>query len=179
MEKSYKLGQTIVGARGRDAKVELARVALRRRMRRRNILMGGVCGAVLVGLAVWVVVGISGMIAETDRVAEDVGMEWVPTVEIVVEGGGSVSERIQEFVAKCERDFGDVGLGVERVVLPLGMSREVDVYVVDRVEYYKMSVDRGSAVQAEDAERMMRYLDERELVVSYVDLRVEGKAYYK
>jgi hypothetical protein len=127
---------------------------------------------------IWVILGIGGMLKETEDVAVD-EPGWMPTVEIVVEGGGEVSERVSELVAKLERDFADLGFGVLRVVLPLGMSREVDIYLVDRVEYYKMSIDRGSAVQAEDAERMMRYLDERGLVVGYVDLRVEGRAYYK
>ena len=42
-----------------------------------------------------------------------------------------------------------------------------------------MTSERGSAVQIEDAERMMRYLDGKGLTPEYVDLRVEGKAYYK
>jgi len=178
MEKNYKLGKTIVGARGRDRSVELKRIEEWRRLRRRNVLIWCIFGAIGIALMVWVIVGVSGMMEEREDAAVDV-QEWVPTVEIITEGGGRASERVREFVAKLEQDFGDLGLGVERVVLPFGMTREVDVYAADRVEYYKMSVDRGSAVQAEDAERMMRYLDERGLTVSYVDLRVEGKAYYK
>ena len=46
-------------------------------------------------------------------------------------------------------------------------------------ERHKMTMERGSAVQMEDAERMMRYLDGKDLHPGYVDLRVEGKAYYK
>jgi hypothetical protein len=178
MGKNYKLGQTIVGARGRDAKVELERIKERRRIRWRNGLIWCVCGIAGVALVVWVAVGISGMMKEREYVSVDTH-EWIPTVDIIAEGGGRASERTREFIAKLERDFGDLGLGVDHVVLPLGYTREVDVYVVDRVEYYKMSVDRGSAVQAEDADRMMRYLDGRGLIVQYVDLRVEEKAYYK
>ena len=179
MEKSsFKLGKTIVGTRGRDRSLELARLAERKRRRVRNGLIFGACVVVGVLLVIWVVSGISSMVSEREQVAEDV-QKWVPTVEIVVEGGGIASERIREFVAKLERDFSDFGLGVLRVILPQGKSKELDVYVVDFVGYFKMSIDRGSAVQAEDAERMMRYLEERGLAVTYVDLRVEGKAYYK
>jgi len=178
MGKRYKLGQTIVGARGRDREVELLRIEGRKKLKRRNLMIGCAVAVLGAALAIWVIVGISGMVEETSSgVVDEPG--WVLTVEIVVEGGGQVSERIRELVAKLERDFADLGFGVERAVLPIGMSREVDVYVVDRAEYYKMSVDRGSAVQAEDAERMMRYLDENGLKPGYVDLRVEGKAYYK
>ena len=53
------------------------------------------------------------------------------------------------------------------------------VYFDGRKEYYKMTSERGSAVQIEDAERMMRYLDGKALAPEYVDLRVEGRAYYK
>ena len=42
-----------------------------------------------------------------------------------------------------------------------------------------MTIERGSTVQVEDAERRMRYLDSKELAPEYVDIRVEGKAYYK
>ena len=178
MGRDYKLGKTIVGAHGRDRAVELKRLAERKKRRRRNMVVGIGCAVIGVGLIIWVAIGIAGMMSEQDAVTVK-EPEWEPTVEIIVEGGGSVSDRMVEFVAKLERDFSDLGLGVNRVILPQGKSRELDVYLVDRLEYYKMSVDRGSAVQAEDAERMMRYLDERGVVADYVDLRVEGKAYYK
>jgi hypothetical protein len=42
-----------------------------------------------------------------------------------------------------------------------------------------MSVDRDTAVQAEDMAHMIRYLDEKGISCDYVDLRIEGKAYYK
>ena len=43
----------------------------------------------------------------------------------------------------------------------------------------RMTLERGSTVQIEDASRMMVYLDGKEKKAEYVDLRVEGKAYYK
>ncbi|MCL1840043.1 hypothetical protein FWF89_03600 [Candidatus Saccharibacteria bacterium] len=178
MEKSYKLGKTIVGARGRDRSVELQRITERKKRRVRNVLIWCACVVVGVLVVIWAIAGIAGMVTERGNAATD-ETEWVPTVEIIIEGGGRASSRVNEFVAKLERDFGDLGFGVGRVILPQGRTREVHVYLVDRVEYYKMSIDRGCSVQAEDAERMSRYLDERGLVVQYVDLRVEGKAYYK
>ena len=68
---------------------------------------------------------------------------------------------------------------VDHVVLPFQKAREIHVYFADRNEYYKMTMERGSTVQVEDAERMVRYLDKKSLTPEYVDLRVEGKAYYK
>ena len=103
-----------------------------------------------------------------------------PTVAILDENAGeNVSQRVKEFVARLEDDAKEYDLEIERVVLPYQMVREVDVYVKGRSEYYKMSLDRSSSVQAEDMSRMIRYLTEKEITPEYVDLRVEGKAYYK
>jgi tetratricopeptide (TPR) repeat protein len=77
-------------------------------------------------------------------------------------------EKIQEY-----------NLKIDHVVLPFQKAREVLVFFEGRNEYYKLSSERGSTVQIEDAERMMRYLDSKELKPEYVDIRVEGKAYYK
>lgn len=175
----FKLGKTIVGARGRSRELELKRIEERKKLRRRNIIVGCLIGAICAGLVAWGVVGIIGMLNEQDEVVSNKEVTWTPTVDIVSEGGGKSSERVKEFVAKMEKDFKDLGFAVSRAVLPLGTMREVDVYIDGRIEYYKMTVDRGTAVQAEDAERMMRYLDENSLAPEYVDLRVEGKAYLK
>jgi hypothetical protein len=42
-----------------------------------------------------------------------------------------------------------------------------------------MNLDRGVAVQVEDAVRMKKYLDQNNLQAEYVDIRVEGRAFYK
>lgn len=103
-----------------------------------------------------------------------------PTVPIIDQNASeSVSSRVNEFVALLENDVIAYGLSVERVVLPAQKAREMHVYVVGRSEYYKMTLDRRSAVQAEDMSRMVKYLSEREIECEYVDLRVEGRAYYK
>ena len=70
-------------------------------------------------------------------------------------------------------------IAIDRVVLPAQKAREIRVFITERGEYYKMSLDRGSAVQAEDLARMRHYLEEKGISPSYVDLRVEGRAYYK
>ena len=180
MSSDFKMGKTIVGARGRERKVESARIAARKRLKRRNVLVFGVLGVAGVLVVVWGVMGVIAMIKETEEgMSRVTSRAMVPSVEIVSEGGGEASVRVREFVAKLEEGFLEEGLVVERVVLPAGMMREVDVYLVGRGEYFKMSIDRGVGVGVEDAARVMGYLDEHGLSVSYVDLRVEGKAYYK
>ena len=80
---------------------------------------------------------------------------------------------------ELEGDVRDMGQEIDHVVLPFQKAREVVVFLKGREEYYKLSLDRGTAVQSEDMARMLNYLDEAQLKVSYVDLRVEGRAYYK
>ena len=140
-----------------------------------RFLVGAVVLGV-VGVGVWGIVSLVGGeedVWEMERVRE-------PIAEIIDENaGGVVSARVKEFVVRLEDDLAYEGYKVLRVVLPFQKTRQVDVYLEDRVEYYKLSIDRGSAVSAEDVARMVRYLNAKELMVGYVDVRVEGKAFYK
>ena len=65
------------------------------------------------------------------------------------------------------------------VVLPTDKTRQLDVYLEGRTEYYKCLIDRSPAESAEDIERMQRYLIANNLAPIYVDVRVESRAYYK
>ena len=103
-----------------------------------------------------------------------------PTVPVIDENvGDNISQRVKDFVYDLENDLVPYGMGIDHVSLPAQKARELRVFIIGRSEYYKMSLDRGSAVQAEDLSRMAKYLDERGIVPEYVDLRVSGKAYYK
>ena len=83
-----------------------------------------------------------------------------------------------EVIAKI--DLKDIGLTLNRVVVPIGKNREIDIYIDGYDEYYfKLNVDRETAVGAEDTKRMIAFLTERDLHPQYVDVRVKGKAYYK
>ena len=90
-----------------------------------------------------------------------------------------ISNRVKTFVARVEEGFSDNDLRVDHAVLPSGRIREVDVFLKGRGERYKMNLDRGVAVQVEDAVRMKKYLDQNNLQAEYVDIRVEGRAFYK
>jgi hypothetical protein len=103
-----------------------------------------------------------------------------PTAPIIDENTGeNISARVKSFVANLEEDLGAKEITIDRVVLPAQKAREIRVFIDGRSEYYKMSLDRGSAVQAEDLARMKHYLEEKGIEPGYVDLRVEGRAYYK
>ncbi|MFV0485205.1 MAG: hypothetical protein ACK5MU_03215 [Candidatus Saccharimonadales bacterium] len=176
---NFKLGRTLPGESRKNRELELARLAARKRRKIRKAILTTLLVIACAAVVVWIAYGIINLIRDANQPEGEINLTE-PTVSIIDENAGdNISTRVKEFVAKIERDFYDLGYSVDHVVLPLQKAREVDIYVVGRTEFYKMSVDRGSATQAEDAERMIRYLDEKGIKASYVDLRVEGKAYYK
>lgn len=176
---NFKLGRTIANDSRKNRELELARLAARKRRKIRKTTITTLIIIAFAALVLWLAYGIYNLVRDAGM-AEEAANITEPTVSIIDENAGdNISSRVKEFVARIEQDFRDLGMSVDHVVLPYQKAREVDVFITGRSEYYKMSLDRGSAVQAEDAERMLRHLDEKSIKASYVDLRVEGKAYYK
>ena len=178
--ENYRIGRTIAGdAFFDERKAKLESLKQRKKTKRKNV--GVVVGTLLLVILVGLVIGhyITELIAENEA-KNVVIQEPEPTVAIADENSGTdISVRVKEFVSRLEKDAKIEGYEVDRVVLPLNKVREIHVYIKKRNEYYKMTIDRGSAVQAEDMGRMIRYLDKKKIKAEYVDLRVEGKAYYK
>ena len=174
---SVRVGRTIAEERER-LESESERIEAREKAKSRQtrtVLIFAILVVVAFGL---VGLGIKSL-AEDPTPVEVAEVAVMPTAEVVDESGVGVPKRVMEFLGLVERDFTDVGYTMTRAAVPAGKRREVDVYV-DGVPYYiKMNVDRGSAVSVEDADRMIKYLNAKEIVPGYLDVRVEGKAYYK
>ena len=178
-DERFRVGRAMAGDAFRDRELKQERLQAAKRRQRKNIAT--VIGAVvLLGVVLIVAINfITSVIAEREAALAPAPVRE-PTVAIVDENvGENVSDRVKQFVVRLEDDIKLEGLEIDRVVLPYQKVRQIDVYIKDRKEYYKLSVDRSSAVQAEDLGRMLRYLDDKKIDCSYVDLRVEGKAYYK
>lgn len=176
-----KTGRTIVAEREK-MESESERQLLREKEQKKKRISVAIYVAVflVVVAAVFLVVKqiVGSQVAPENKESEM--QKYEPSVQIVDESGANhVTERVKKYVGMLERDLVDYGLKVERVVLPADKTREVDVYVSGRGEYYKCNLDRGTAVTAEDISRMSKYLAEHGLGPGYVDVRVEGKAYYK
>ena len=175
----FRVGKTIAGSANENRQRNLEHIANRKKKQIRNAIIT----VALLGAAIVIVIALAGYFRDLAAEREALIQEdnpLTPTVTIVDENvGNNLSERAKLFVARLEKDAKDYNLEIDHVVLPYQKARELDIYFKDRGEYYKMTTERGSAVQMEDAERMIRYLDEKGLHPSYVDLRVEGKAYYK
>ena len=178
-DERFRVGRAMAGDAFRDRELKQERLQAAKRRQRKNIAT--VIGAVvLLGVVLIVAINfITSVIAEREAALAPAPVRE-PTVAIVDENvGENVSDRVKQFVVRLEDDIKLEGLEIDRVVLPYQKVRQIDVYIKGRKEYYKLSVDRSSAVQAEDLGRMLRYLDDKKISCSYVDLRVEGKAYYK
>ncbi len=176
---AWRVGKTIAGTSNPARQRNLEHIALRKKRARRNAIIVIAILVAIGTLAIFITRYLNDL--REERLAQiQRANPMEPTVPIVDENAGrNVSQRAKTFVARLESDAKDFSLEIDHVVLPFQMAREVLVYFKGRTEYYKMTLERGSTVQAEDASRMMRYLDGKEKKAKYVDLRVEGKAYYK
>ena len=105
----------------------------------------------------------------------------VPTIEIVDEeaasAGGKITSRMTAYIGQVEQSFRDLGYQPTRAVIPSGAIREVDFYLEGYEGFIKTIIDRGAGVTVEDADRMIRYLDGEPF--SYIDVRIDNKAYWK
>lgn len=177
--KRINRGQTIVAERDR-AESESERLQEQKRLKRKR--KRSVIFAVLILGALGVLAYTTGKNVVDQYRPGNVPekQEYVIKAEIVDEDQrGQISTRTKEYIAQLEQDFADLGYTVKQVILPTGMSRELYVDLEGVETYFKVNTDRGTAVTVEDAVRMLKYLQERDLHPAYVDVRVEGKAYYK
>lgn len=178
-DERFRVGRAMAGDAFRDRELKQERLrAAKRRQHKNTATVVGV--TILLGIVLIVAINfITSVIAEREAALAPAPVRE-PTVAIMDENvGENVSDRVKQFVVRLEDDIKLEGAEIERVVLPYQKVRQIDVYIKGRKEYYKLSIDRSSAVQAEDLGRMLRYLDDKKISCSYVDLRVEGKAYYK
>ena len=72
---------------------------------------------------------------------------------------------------------GDKG-AVTDIIIPAS-TRQVDLKLQGRGYPFKTHTDRDPLQQAEDIINTIKWLDDKKLTPEYVDVRVEGKAYFK
>lgn len=180
--EGMKRGRTIVAER-EHAETESERMQARRQVHRKKKV------SALVGLLLIAVVALSAYLGfkelferrEQTLEEQHLAEKSEVTVEVIDEDNrGEMSERVRTYIAELEREFARRGVySVARVVLPTGKIRTLYVDLEGREGYIKMNIDRTVEASVNDAEKMVKYLDERDIHPEYVDVRVEGKAYYK
>ena len=175
--QGVKLGRTIVAERERaesDSERMMARKKAHRKQRTSVVvvlLMGVILGLILY-------IGVNEL--NERREEEDEVVEVEIKAQVIDEDNrGRISTRTKVYVAQLEKDLADLGYTVTKVTLPTGTSRELYVDLEGKTGYFKVNLDRETAVTAEDMDRMVRYLEKNGVEPEYVDVRLEEKAYYK
>lgn len=68
---------------------------------------------------------------------------------------------------------------VSEIVVPGISSRQIEMRLASRGYPIKLYVEREATFQVEDLVRAVAYFDKRAVSPEYIDVRVEGKAYYR
>ena len=89
------------------------------------------------------------------------------------------SHRFLAFVGRVIGLSHDRGLTVSRITIPSQTTRQVDISLQGVPQRYKLSIDRSTGEQVEDMARITAYLKRKGITPTYVDVRVEGKAFYQ
>lgn len=95
-------------------------------------------------------------------------------------GKAVVSERFLRFLGRLVALTNKSGLGeVTEASLPKNTAREIDIKIKGRPYYIKTHIDRDPAATVEDIKRVVGLLEQKKVKPVYIDVRVNGRAYYK
>ena len=157
-----------------------------KRLKRRRIILTVASFLMLFAFSVWLISRLTPSPDETGNITTSttVIVPYAPTIEVVDEDaattGGRLTSRMKEYIGQAEVDLRELGYTPVRAVIPTGTIREVDFYLDSYTGFIKMTIDRGTGVSAEDTDRMLRYLASIGVTdFQYIDVRIDGKAYWK
>jgi len=110
-----------------------------------------------------------------------------PDVQIVDNSGISLqktgtaiaSKRFLSFVGRVVSLSKANGYTVTQAILPADTTRQLQVKLKEVNYLVKLSIDRPAGEQVEDMARAVKYFSDRGRNISYIDVRVSGKAFYK
>ena len=174
---SVKIGRTIAQEWERQES-ESERLAARKKTKVKKVIKLLSVLAVITVVTVVVIMELTVWVEKREK-AEAAKNIPQPTIEIIDEGKMGVTSRMKEYVAQLETDLKDLEYAADRAVVPTGKSREIHLFIKGYDFYVKYNIDRGTAVSAEDTDRMIKYVAEHDLHPEYIDVRVEGKGYLK
>jgi len=177
------VGKTIATKRAKPES-DSERERVRKNLRKTKVIKVSVVVLLIAGLGFLSARAFQEWYAWVTTKEEVIEIPKEPTIEIIDDMTGQVSHefstRIKEYIAELEEEFAILGYKVVRARIPADKTREVDLEIEGFSGLVKVSIDRNAAVEAEDAMRMMKYLEEQGITeVQYIDVRVERKGYYK
>ena len=180
-----KSGRTIASTRERPETTS-ERLEAKKKVKKRQTFRVGFTVVLFLVVTIAVVVLVIVFLKsraenEAETTPTTVVKTYKPTIEIVNENASSgITTRMTEYIGQLESDLKDLQLTPVKAVVPAGAIREVDIYLDGYSGFVKVTIDRGSGVTAEDTERMLRYLKEQgKNNFQYIDVRIDGKAYWK
>lgn len=184
---SLKSGRTIPGRREQLEKAS-ERTAAHEKIRKKQTfrLVVTILGILLVFASI---IGFGVILSKRESQEDQVSdspsttVTYKPTIEIIDEdaiSGSMVTSRMKDYIGQAEVDFRALGLVPVKAVIPAGAIREIDFYLDGKTGFIKTTIDRGTGVSTEDAKRMLDYLESQGITdFEYIDVRLEGKAYWK
>lgn len=183
---TIKSGRTI-GERSREhIETSSERLEAKKKIKKRQnlrIIVTVIGFLVVAGLAVFFIVQMlwQKQTNEAETAPTVVTKTYTPSIEVVDENAtGGITTRMSEYIGQLEADLREAGYIPTRAVIPAGAIREVDIYLDGYKGRIKTIVDRGTGVTVEDIGRMLRYLASQGVAeFEYIDVRIDGKAYWK
>lgn len=176
---NFYTGRTITEKRGRVEKASERMVVRKKNRRKQNWRIIGTV-IIFVGFFVGLLYIGRSLLYHQDGLKEVIVIKYEPTIKIEELDGAGISKRVKEYIGQAEVDFRDLGYQPVRAVIPVGAIREVNFYLEGVSGFIKMTIDRGTAVSVEDADRMLKYLEEQGIKeFLYIDVRIERKGYFK
>ena len=182
---TLKSGRTIASVRERPETTS-ERLEAKKKIKKRQTFRVGFTVILFLVVAAAVIVAIAIFLKnraenEAETTPTTVVKTYKPTIEVVNENATSgITTRMTEYIGQLETDLRDLSLTPVKAVIPAGAIREVDFFLDGYTGFIKTTIDRGSGVTAEDTERMLRYLKEQGINdFTYIDVRIDGKAYWK
>lgn len=109
----------------------------------------------------------------TLRIADQSGMTST------LSGQSVMSNRFMSYIGQVIGLAKKRGYTVKTIVIPPGMTRQVEVHLSGVGYYFKFSSDRPAGQGVDDMVKTIGWMKARQLTPQYVDVRVEGKVFYK
>ncbi len=135
-------------------------------------------------IAIWTLQGVKyyidehGVAYEHNYLAEPTLVVEDKTGINPADAGAVASERMIRYTGRLVALVQAAGYRVEKVELPPNTSREIDLRLEGKGYTIKTYLDRDPAGQAADVVSAVKYLDSKQIIPTYVDVRVSSKAYY-
>lgn len=185
-KSTMRLGRTIGEAREKletSNERALARKKDKQKKALRILLSSTVFLAIIVVAIILLVNFIDSSKEPTVEEPNQTVIDYTPSIEIIDEGASNnstITNRMREYIGQIEFDLKELGLQPVKAVIRPEAIREVDIYLEGYNGYLKTITDRSAGVTAEDAIRMLKYLEAQGITdFEYIDLRIDNKAYWK